>query len=161
MQRVAELGERTDRRARSSESIKRRHACACVSPADRLAQSPRRAVTLLETIAEFSASTPASAARRRDEEKARAKERIFSFRDEFGQWDPERTSARNCGTCITPACTRARTCACSRSRTGPSWMCGSTSRANSWKLPLDLFCARSRQVIARKPNGLLVPLTRT
>src|SRR5699024_2974539 len=25
---------------------------------------------------------------RRDEEKARAKERIFSFRDEFGQWDP-------------------------------------------------------------------------
>lgn len=27
---------------------------------------------------------------RRDEEKARAKERIFSFRDEFGQWDPKR-----------------------------------------------------------------------
>ena len=26
---------------------------------------------------------------RRDEEKARAKERIFSFRDEFGQWDPK------------------------------------------------------------------------
>jgi len=25
---------------------------------------------------------------RRDEEKARAKERVFSFRDEFGQWDP-------------------------------------------------------------------------
>ena len=27
---------------------------------------------------------------RRDEEKARAKERVFSFRDEFGQWDPKR-----------------------------------------------------------------------
>src|SRR6185295_10740204 len=26
---------------------------------------------------------------RRDEEKARAKERVFSFRDEFGQWDPK------------------------------------------------------------------------
>ena len=31
---------------------------------------------------------------RRDEEKARAKERVFSFRDEFGQWDPEGTAAR-------------------------------------------------------------------
>ena len=30
-----------------------------------------------------------SAAARRDEEKARAKERVFSFRDEFGQWDPK------------------------------------------------------------------------
>ncbi|WP_369028563.1 phosphoadenosine phosphosulfate reductase domain-containing protein, partial [Nocardia farcinica] len=27
---------------------------------------------------------------RRDEEKARAKERVFSFRDEYGQWDPRR-----------------------------------------------------------------------
>src|SRR4029077_17723469 len=26
---------------------------------------------------------------RRDEEKARAKERVYSFRDEFGQWDPK------------------------------------------------------------------------
>jgi len=29
------------------------------------------------------------AARRRDEERARAKERMFSFRDDFGQWDPK------------------------------------------------------------------------
>ena len=35
------------------------------------------------------ASTPRSADARRDEEKARAKERIFSFRDEFSQWDPK------------------------------------------------------------------------
>ena len=31
---------------------------------------------------------------RRDEEKARAKERVFSFRDEFGQWDPRGAAAR-------------------------------------------------------------------
>src|SRR5690606_39304790 len=34
-------------------------------------------------------SEPASGAVRRDEEKARAKERVVSFRDEFGQWDPK------------------------------------------------------------------------
>jgi len=32
---------------------------------------------------------PPSGGARRDEEKARAKERVFSFRDEFGQWDPK------------------------------------------------------------------------
>src|SRR5258708_28573197 len=31
---------------------------------------------------------------RRDEEKARAKERMFSFRDEFGQWDPQNQRPR-------------------------------------------------------------------
>ena len=31
---------------------------------------------------------------RRDEEKARAKERVFSFRDEFGQWDPKNQIGR-------------------------------------------------------------------
>ncbi len=31
---------------------------------------------------------------RRDEEKARAKERVYSFRDDFGQWDPEEPAAR-------------------------------------------------------------------
>ncbi|MHB1676502.1 MAG: sulfate adenylyltransferase subunit CysD [Sulfuriferula sp.] len=44
-------------------------------------------VTLLDTICEFSFDACFGGARR-DEEKARAKERIFSFRDEFGQWDP-------------------------------------------------------------------------
>jgi len=34
-------------------------------------------------------STAVFGGARRDEEKARAKERIFSFRDEFGQWDPK------------------------------------------------------------------------
>ena len=47
-----------------------------------------QAATLLETIAENGFDALMGGARR-DEEKARAKERIFSFRDEFGQWDPK------------------------------------------------------------------------
>ncbi|VVE18866.1 sulfate adenylyltransferase subunit CysD [Pandoraea soli] len=47
-----------------------------------------QAVTLLETVAEHGYDAMIGGARR-DEEKARAKERIFSFRDEFGQWDPK------------------------------------------------------------------------
>jgi sulfate adenylyltransferase subunit 2 len=45
--------------------------------------------TLLDTIEEFEFSACIGGARR-DEEKARAKERIFSVRDEFGQWDPKK-----------------------------------------------------------------------
>jgi sulfate adenylyltransferase subunit 2 len=45
--------------------------------------------TLLETIEEFEFDCCIGGARR-DEEKARAKERVFSVRDEFGQWDPKR-----------------------------------------------------------------------
>jgi sulfate adenylyltransferase subunit 2 len=44
--------------------------------------------TLLDTISEFKFDACIGGARR-DEEKARAKERIFSVRDEFGQWDPK------------------------------------------------------------------------
>lgn len=44
--------------------------------------------TLLDTIEEFSYDACIGGARR-DEEKARAKERIFSVRDEFGQWNPK------------------------------------------------------------------------
>ncbi len=46
-------------------------------------------VTLLETISKHGFDACIGGARR-DEEKARAKERIFSVRDEFGQWDPKR-----------------------------------------------------------------------
>jgi sulfate adenylyltransferase subunit 2 len=46
-------------------------------------------VTLLDAIEEFKFDAAFGGARR-DEEKARAKERIFSFRDEFGQWDPKK-----------------------------------------------------------------------
>ncbi|GAB3284823.1 sulfate adenylyltransferase subunit CysD [Microbacterium lacusdiani] len=43
---------------------------------------------LLETV-ERNGFTAMLGGARRDEEKARAKERVFSFRDEFGQWDPK------------------------------------------------------------------------
>jgi sulfate adenylyltransferase subunit 2 len=45
-------------------------------------------VTLLDAIEEFKFDA-AMGGGRRDEEKARAKERFFSHRDEFGQWDPK------------------------------------------------------------------------
>ena len=45
-------------------------------------------VTLLDAIEEHRFDALFGGARR-DEEKARAKERVFSFRDEFGQWDPK------------------------------------------------------------------------
>ncbi|HLX47867.1 MAG TPA: sulfate adenylyltransferase subunit CysD [Streptosporangiaceae bacterium] len=44
--------------------------------------------TLLDAISEHRFDAVFGGARR-DEEKARAKERVFSFRDEFGQWDPK------------------------------------------------------------------------
>ncbi|MGE3271856.1 MAG: sulfate adenylyltransferase subunit CysD [Chloroflexota bacterium] len=47
-----------------------------------------QSVTLLEAIEELGFDALIGGARR-DEEKARAKERIFSFRDSFGQWDPK------------------------------------------------------------------------
>ena len=45
--------------------------------------------TLLDAIAEHGFDAAFGGARR-DEERARAKERVFSFRDDFGQWDPRR-----------------------------------------------------------------------
>ena len=47
-----------------------------------------QSVTLLEAVAEFRFDALIGGARR-DEEKARAKERIFSHRDSFGQWNPK------------------------------------------------------------------------
>ena len=51
-------------------------------------RNPLQTVTLLRAIAENGFDAAFGGARR-DEEKARAKERVFSFRDEFGQWDPK------------------------------------------------------------------------
>ena len=51
-------------------------------------RNPLQTVTLLDGIAENKFCAVFGGARR-DEEKARAKERVFSFRDEFGQWDPK------------------------------------------------------------------------
>jgi sulfate adenylyltransferase subunit 2 len=51
-------------------------------------RNPIQTVTLLRAISENKFDAAFGGARR-DEEKARAKERVFSFRDEFGQWDPK------------------------------------------------------------------------
>jgi 3'-phosphoadenosine 5'-phosphosulfate sulfotransferase (PAPS reductase)/FAD synthetase len=51
-------------------------------------RNKHQSVTLLEAIEEFGFDACIGGARR-DEEKARAKERVFSFRDSFGQWDPK------------------------------------------------------------------------
>jgi sulfate adenylyltransferase subunit 2 len=82
--RAAELGERLI--VRSVEDSMARGTVVLKS-----ADEPRnkhQSVTLLEAIAEFEFDCCIGGARR-DEEKARAKERIMSFRDEFGQWDPK------------------------------------------------------------------------
>ncbi|WP_100500508.1 sulfate adenylyltransferase subunit CysD [Geodermatophilus chilensis] len=54
----------------------------------RASRNPLQTVTLLDAIEEHGFDAAFGGARR-DEEKARAKERVFSFRDEFGQWDPK------------------------------------------------------------------------
>ncbi len=81
---AASLGERLI--VRSLEDSIRRGSIVIRNPD--LPRNPFQSVTLLETIAEFGFDACMGGARR-DEEKARAKERIFSFRDEFGQWDPK------------------------------------------------------------------------
>jgi sulfate adenylyltransferase subunit 2 len=50
-------------------------------------RNPLQTVTLLDAIAEHGFDAVLGGARR-DEEKSRAKERVFSVRDDFGQWDP-------------------------------------------------------------------------
>jgi sulfate adenylyltransferase subunit 2 len=82
--RAAELGERLI--VRSVEDSMKRGTVVLKSPTE--SRNKHQSVTLLEAIAEFEFDACIGGARR-DEEKARAKERIFSFRDEFGQWDPK------------------------------------------------------------------------
>jgi sulfate adenylyltransferase subunit 2 len=83
--RVAELGERLIVGS-VEDSIKRGTVRLRNPQTD--SRNAAQAVTLLETIAEHKFDACIGGARR-DEEKARAKERIFSFRDEFGQWNPK------------------------------------------------------------------------
>jgi sulfate adenylyltransferase subunit 2 len=55
----------------------------------RASRNRLQTTTLLDAIEEHGFDAAFGGARR-DEERARAKERVFSFRDEFGQWDPKR-----------------------------------------------------------------------
>ena len=64
----------------------RARASSTRSPAARATGSRRRCCSRRSRQNKFDALFGGA---RRDEEKARAKERVFSFRDEFGQWDPK------------------------------------------------------------------------
>ena len=91
-----ELNEFRDRRARElgarlivrtvDDALARRHRGPRSRPDQ--PQSPANPRALLAAIDEFRFDCLIGGARR-DEEKARAKERFFSFRDSFGQWDPK------------------------------------------------------------------------
>ncbi|MGA2550457.1 MAG: sulfate adenylyltransferase subunit CysD [Burkholderiaceae bacterium] len=83
-QRAEELGERLI--VRSLEDSIAKGRIRLKHPLE--GRNPHQSVTLLDAIEEFGFDACFGGARR-DEEKARAKERIFSFRDEFGQWDPK------------------------------------------------------------------------
>ncbi|NMG03975.1 sulfate adenylyltransferase subunit CysD [Azoarcus taiwanensis] len=82
--RAAELGERLI--VRSVEDSMARGSVVLKHSGE--SRNKHQSVTLLEAIEEFGFDACIGGARR-DEEKARAKERIMSFRDEFGQWDPK------------------------------------------------------------------------
>jgi len=82
--RAAQLGERLIVRS-VEDSIK---AGRVVLRSADESRNKHQSVTLLDAIAEFGFDACIGGARR-DEEKARAKERVFSFRDEWGQWDPK------------------------------------------------------------------------
>jgi sulfate adenylyltransferase subunit 2 len=83
--RVAELGERLVV-ASVQDSIDKGRVVEESGP--RASRNRLQTVTLLDALEEHGFDAAIGGARR-DEEKARAKERVFSFRDDFGQWDPK------------------------------------------------------------------------
>ncbi len=83
-ERAAELGERLI--VRSLEDSMAQGRIRLRRPDE--SRNAYQSITLLDAINEFGFDACFGGARR-DEEKSRAKERMFSFRDEFGQWDPK------------------------------------------------------------------------
>ncbi|WP_454909349.1 sulfate adenylyltransferase subunit CysD [Variovorax gossypii] len=83
-QRARELG--AELIVRSVEDSMKRGTVRLAHPGE--SRNAHQSVTLLEAIEEFRFDALIGGARR-DEEKARAKERIFSHRDSFGQWQPK------------------------------------------------------------------------
>jgi sulfate adenylyltransferase subunit 2 len=148
--RASEMGERLIV-AHMDESI-RKGTVRLAHPLE--SRNGHQTVTLLEAIEEHRFDVLIGGARR-DEEKARAKERIFSHRDSFGQWQPkeqrpELWSLFN---------TRIRPGEHFRAFPISNW-----TELDVWlylareNIPLPgLYYAHQRQVIRRK--GLLVPLT--
>jgi sulfate adenylyltransferase subunit 2 len=113
-----------------------------------------QATTLLEAIEEFGFDACIGGARR-DEEKARAKERVFSFRNEFGQWDPkaQRPELWNLfNTKVHPG-ENMRVFPISNWTELDVWQYIAREKLS---LP-SIYYAHEREVIRR--NGLLVPVT--
>ena len=117
-------------------------------------RNPHQSVTLLDAISELGFDACIGGARR-DEEKARAKERIFSFRDEFGQWDPKNQRPELW------SLYNARVASGENIRVFPisNW-----TELDIWqyirrqRIPLpELYFSHRRQVVRR--NGSLVPVT--
>ena len=114
-----------------------------------------QSITLLEAIEEFQFDALMGGARR-DEEKARAKERIFSFRDSFGQWDPKAQRPELWdlfNTKVHPG-EHMRVFPISNWTELDVWQ---YIEREKLELP-NIYYAHERQVIPR--NGLLVPVTR-
>jgi sulfate adenylyltransferase subunit 2 len=82
---IEQLGERLIV-ARVQDSIDSGRVAEETGP--RASRNRLQTTTLLDAIAEHGFDAAFGGARR-DEERARAKERVFSFRDDFGQWDPK------------------------------------------------------------------------
>ncbi|WP_239990093.1 sulfate adenylyltransferase subunit CysD [Corticimicrobacter populi] len=148
--RAGELGERLIVRS-VEDSIKRG---TVVLRRETDSRNAAQAVTLLESIEEFGFDACIGGARR-DEEKARAKERIFSFRDEFGQWDPkaQRPELWNLyNTRVHPG-ENMRVFPISNWTELDVWQ---YIARESIDLP-EIYYAHPREVVRR--NGLLVPVT--
>ncbi len=149
-QRVAELGEELIVRSVEDSMARGTVRLRAAGESRNAAQS----VTLLEAIEEFGFDAAIGGARR-DEEKARAKERIFSFRDAFGQWDP-RNQRPELWDLYNP---RVGTGEHVRVFPISNW-----TELDVWqyiareKLAVpDIYYAHRRPVVCR--NGLLVPVT--
>lgn len=148
--RVAEMGERVIV-AHMDESIKK-GTVRLAHPLE--SRNGHQTVTLLEAIEDNRFDVLIGGARR-DEEKARAKERIFSHRDSFGQWQPkeQRPELWNLfNTRIRPG-EHFRAFPISNWTELDVWLY--IAREN---IPLpSLYFAHQRQVVRKK--GLLVPVT--
>jgi len=113
-----------------------------------------QSITLLEAIEENEFDCCIGGARR-DEEKARAKERIMSFRDEFGQWDPknQRPELWNLYNAKVHKGENIRTFPISNWTEMDVWQ---YIERESLELP-SIYFAHERDIVKR--NGAIVPIT--
>ena len=128
--RVAELGERLIV-ASVQDSIDSGRVAEETGP--RASRNRLQTVTLLDAIAEHRFDAAFGGARR-DEERSRAKERVFSFRDDFGQWDPK-SQRPELWNLYNGRIRRGENVRVFPSRTGRSSTSGSTSTASGWRSP--------------------------